>query len=192
MKTSIGARPIVLPTPVFAVGTYDAQGAPNVMTVAWGGICCSKPPCVSIAVRKATYTYGNLVERKAFTISIPSEEHMLAVDYFGIASGRDADKFATTGLTPVQSELVDAPYIAEFPLALECKIVHTAELGLHTLFVGEILDIKAEDACLSEEGRLLVDAVKPFSWAPADNHYYGTGPDLGRGFSVGKELEGKV
>lgn len=188
MKTSLGAKTLAYPTPVFVVGTYDAQGKPNAMTVAWGGICCSKPPCVSISVRKATYTYGNLVERKAFTISIPSEDHLVAADYFGMASGRDEDKFAVAGLTPVRSTLVDAPYVSEFPMVLECKVVHVAELGLHTQFVGEIMDVKAEESCLSDEGKLSIEKVRPFSWAPAENFYYGTGKKLGRGFSEGKAL----
>jgi flavin reductase (DIM6/NTAB) family NADH-FMN oxidoreductase RutF len=188
MKTSIGAKPLVYPTPVFVVGTYDAQGKPNAMTVAWGGICCSKPPCLSISVRKATYTYGNLMERKAFTVSIPSEDYLAVVDYLGIASGREEDKFAVAGLTAVRSALVDAPYVSEFPLVLECKVVHVAELGLHTQFVGEILDVKTEESCFDDEGKLSIEKVRPFSWAPADNCYYGTGRRLGRGFSEGKAL----
>jgi len=188
MKTSLGAKTLAYPTPVFVVGTYDAQGKPNAMTVAWGGICCSKPPCVSISVRKATYTYGNLVERKAFTISIPSEDHLVAADYFGMASGRDEDKFAVAGLTPVRSTLVDAPYVSEFPMVLECKVVHVAELGLHTQFVGEIVDVKVEESCLSDEGKLSIEKVRPFTWAPAENFYYGIGKKLGRGFSEGKAL----
>jgi len=191
MKTSLGAKTLAYPTPVFIVGTYDAQGKPNAMAVAWGGICCSKPPCLAISVRKATYTYGNLVERRAFTVSIPSQEHVVAADYFGIVSGRDVDKFAVAGLTPVRSDLVDAPYVGEFPLVLECKVVHVHELGLHTLFAGEILDVKAEDACLDAEGRLSAELVRPFSWAPADNAYYALGEKLGRGFSAGKALETK-
>jgi flavin reductase (DIM6/NTAB) family NADH-FMN oxidoreductase RutF len=188
MKISLGARALAYPTPVFAVSTYDADGHPNVMAVAWGGICCSKPPCVSISVRKATYTYGNLVERKAFTVSIPSTDHVVAADYFGMASGRDVDKFAVAGLTPVRSDLVDAPYVGEFPLVLECKVVHVAELGLHTLFVGEILDAKIEEGCLDAEGRPTAELVRPFSWAPGENVYHAVGEKLGGGFSVGKAL----
>ena len=103
MKKSLGPGTWLYPTPVFVVGTYDAAGKPNVMTVAWGGICCSKPPCVAISVRKATYTYGNLMERRAFTISLPSEDQVVPADYFGVASGRDTDKFAAAGLTPVRA-----------------------------------------------------------------------------------------
>ncbi|MEK6635386.1 MAG: flavin reductase, partial [Planctomycetota bacterium] len=76
MKKSLGAKAIVYPTPVLIVGTYDNAGKPNVMNVAWGGICCSSPPSVAVSVRKATYTYGNIVERKAFTINIPSETYV--------------------------------------------------------------------------------------------------------------------
>jgi flavin reductase (DIM6/NTAB) family NADH-FMN oxidoreductase RutF len=83
MKKSLGAKTLVYPTPVFVVGTYDPQGKPNVATASWGGICCSRPPCVAVSLRKATYTYGNIIERKAFTISIPSEAHVQAVDHFG-------------------------------------------------------------------------------------------------------------
>ncbi len=81
MKKSIGAKTILYPTPVLIVGTYDKSGNPNVMTVAWGGICCSSPPCVSISVREATHTYGNLMEQKAFTISIPSEKYVKQADF---------------------------------------------------------------------------------------------------------------
>jgi len=188
MKTSLGPKPIAYPTPVYIVGTYDAAHKPNVMAVAWGGICCSKPPCVAVSVRAATYTYGNLKERKAFTVSMPSLDHVREADYFGIASGRDVDKFAVSGLTPVGSDVVDAPYVAEFPLVLECKVVHVAELGLHTMFVGEILDVKVEDACLDADGRPSGELLKPFCWTPIENQYYALGDKLGKGFSVGKAL----
>jgi len=191
MKTSLGAKPLVYPTPVFVVGSYDAQGKPNAMAVAWGGICCSKPPCIAVSLRKATYSYANLMERRAFTVSIPSREHVVAADYFGIASGRDVDKFAMAGVTPVRSDLVDAPFISEFPLVLECKVVEVSELGLHTLFVGEILDVKADEDCLDENGRMVMEKLRPFSYAPGLNTYYAVGEELARAFSAGKELRGE-
>ena len=76
MKKSIGAETIVYPAPILIVGTYDKSGKPNVMTAAWGGICSSKPPCVTVSLRKATYSYGNIVENKAYTINIPSEKYV--------------------------------------------------------------------------------------------------------------------
>ncbi|KRT71616.1 MAG: hypothetical protein XU12_C0037G0001, partial [Deltaproteobacteria bacterium CSP1-8] len=106
MKKSMGAKTLVFPTPVWVVGTYDKEGKPNMMTVAWGGICCSMPPCVAVSLRKATYTYGSLMERKAFTVNVPSEFHCREADYIGIVSGKNTDKFAATGLTPVRSEVV--------------------------------------------------------------------------------------
>lgn len=186
MKQSIGARTFVVPTPVWVIGSYDKEGKPNVMTAAWGGICCSKPPCVGIALRKATYTYGNIIERKAFTVNVPSEAHAKEADYFGMATGRNVDKFAATGLTPVRSELVDAPYVREFPLVLECKVIHANEIGLHTHFVGEILDVKADESTLGENGLPDIEKVRPLIFTPEARVYHAVGKSVGEAFSIGK------
>jgi flavin reductase (DIM6/NTAB) family NADH-FMN oxidoreductase RutF len=188
MKTSVGAKTILYPTPVLIVGTYDEEGNPNGMTAAWGGICCSKPPCIYVSLRKATYSYGNIVARKAFTVSVPSQEHVVEADYFGMVSGRDGDKFAATGLTPVRSELVDAPYVAEFPLVLECRLLHTLEIGLHTEFVGEVLDVKADESVLDEKGAPDISRIQPLIFAPGNRAYYGVGDLVAQAFSIGRQI----
>ena len=188
MKKSLGPKTLLYPTPVWVVGTYDKEGKPNVMTIAWGGICCSKPPCVAISLRKATYSYGNIVERKAFTLNIPSEVHAKEADYFGSVSGRSEDKFAATGFTPVKSEIVDAPYLKEFPLILECKVIHVIEVGLHTQFIGEILDVKADESVLSEKGVPDIEKVKPIIFSPEVRQYHKVGDYLGEAFSIGKSI----
>jgi flavin reductase (DIM6/NTAB) family NADH-FMN oxidoreductase RutF len=186
MKKSIGARAFVLPAPVWVVGTYDTDGTPNVMTAAWGGICCSSPPCVGISLRKATYSYGNITNRQAFTLSIPSESHAREADYFGIVSGKNEDKFAATGLTPVRSGRVDAPYIEEFPLVLECQVIYTNEIGLHTHFVGEIMDVKADETVLDDEGLPDIGAVKPLVYCPEVRSYHAIGAYVGKAFELGR------
>jgi flavin reductase (DIM6/NTAB) family NADH-FMN oxidoreductase RutF len=186
MKKSLGARTLLFPTPVLMVGTYDRDGKPNLMNAAWGGICCSQPPCVAVSLRKATYSHAAIVERKAFTVSIACETRMEEADYVGITSGRDVDKFATAGLTPVRSDLVDAPYAAEFPVVLECRLLHTIEIGLHTQFIGEIIDVKAESDVLAEDGQPDIMKIKPLIYDTAHKGYHGVGPLLGKAFSVGK------
>lgn len=184
----MGAKTLTFPTPVWVVGTYDKEGKPNIMTIAWGGICCSKPPCVAISLRKATYSYGCIMERKAFTINVPSDAYVKVADYVGMVSGKDTDKFAVTGLTPIKSELVDAPYVQEFPLILECKLIHTIEIGLHTQFIGEILDVKAEEAVLGANGLPELAKVKPIVFGPEVRTYHSVGQSIGDAFSIGKTL----
>src|ERR1035438_835249 len=188
MKKSLGAKTLVYPTPVFVVGTYDKAGKPNVMTAAWGGICCSQPPCVAVSLRKLTSSHGNLMERKAFTISIPSEKYIKEVDYFGLVSGRSLNKFAATKLTPVKSKLVDAPYVKEFLLVMECKLVHVAELGLHTQFVGEVIDAKADESIIGDSGAIDIKKLKPLVFTPDTQDYYGIGTLKSKVFSAGKGI----
>ena len=186
MKKSLGAKTLAYPAPVFIIGTYDAEGKPNIMNVAWGGICSSNPPSIAISVREATYTYGNLVRTQAFTVNVPSVSQVKQADLAGICSGRDTNKFAAAGLTPVRSSLVDAPYAQEFPLVIECSVIHTFDLGLHKQFVGQIMDVKAEESILGQGGLIEVAKLQPFIFAPHDGGYYRVGDFIGQAFSIGK------
>jgi len=188
MKKSLGAKTIIYPAPVLIIGTYDSNKRPNLMTVAWGGICCSTPPCVAVSMRKATYTYGNINQRKAFTVNILSENMVKEADYYGIVSGRSEDKFAKTNITPVKSDLVDAPYGKEFPFVLECKLLKTIEIELHTQFIGKILDVKVDQSMIGTNGLPDIDKLKPFFFDPANCEYLGIGKKLGNAFSIGKEI----
>ncbi|MBM4088264.1 MAG: flavin reductase family protein, partial [Planctomycetes bacterium] len=109
-------------------------------------------------------------------------------DHCGLVSGRDVDKFAGTGFTPVRSELVDAPYAAEFPLVLECHVVQVFELGLHTQFVGQIMDVKAEEIVLGEGAVPEIKKIRPIIFSPGNRVYYGVGNSLGHAFAIGKEI----
>jgi len=188
MKLSIGAKTLLFPTPVLMIGTYDLVGKPNLMNAAWGGICNSQPPSVAVSLRKATYSYACIIERKAFTVGVACESRMAEADYIGITTGRDVDKFATTGLTPIRSALVDAPYAKEFPVVLECRLLHVIELGLHTQFIGEIVDVKADSEVLGDDGIPDIIKIKPLIFDTGHKGYHGVGRELGKAFSVGKAL----
>ena len=178
-KTSIGARTAVIPTPVWVIGSYDKEGRPNMMTSSWVGICSSKPPALMTCLRKATYTHGNIMDKKAFTVNIASESLARYAAYVGRVSGRDTKKFKETGLTPVKSTLVEAPYIREFPLVAECLVIDIVEVGSHTMFIGEIMDIKANSSILGRGDYPEIEKLKPFVFSPGASRFYGIGPTLG-------------
>lgn len=188
MKTSIGAKDIVFPTPVFIVATYCEDGSPNAMNVAWGGICSSNPPCIAISIREQRCTYENIIRRNAFTINIPSEQYAKEADYFGIVSGKTVDKFEASGLTPVKSDFVDAPYIKEFPLNIECKVIDVFKIGEHTQFIGKIMDIKVDEDCTGINGLPDIEKIKPMLYDPAAIQYNAVGKVVEKAFSAGKEI----
>ncbi len=187
MKKSLGAKTIIFPTPVLIVGTYDQEGQPNAAACAWGGICCSEPAAVAVSFRQNRHTYPAILKKRAFTVSIPPEKYMKEADYFGIFSGKTENKFVSTGLTPEKSQTVDAPYIKEFPLVLECVLLQTVQIGIHTQFIGEIKNVLADECVLNEAGLPDIDKIKPFVFDPAMRAYFGIGKYLGPAFSAGKK-----
>ena len=190
MKLSLGARTLLYTHPVVVIGTYDRNGRPNAMTAAWAGICCSSPPCVAVSLQRPRYSYRNIVEQEAFTVNIPSEDRVKEADFFGMVSGKDTDKFTVTGLTPVKGNRVNAPGIEEFPVVLECRLLHSFEIGVHTQFVGEILDVKVDEAVLGPDGKPDMARVRPFVYDSARQEYYAIGKSIGKAFSVGRDLKG--
>jgi flavin reductase (DIM6/NTAB) family NADH-FMN oxidoreductase RutF len=185
-KKSLGADTIAYPLPVWVIGSYDRQGRANAMTAAWVGVCCSDPPCVAVSIRKSRYSFASVLERRAFTVNVPSQRYVREVDYMGLATGRDADKLAAAGLTVVRSQLVDAPYIAEFPLVIECRLLQSIDLGVHTQFVGQIVDVKADPAVLDEQGLPDMERIRPIVFATKTYKYHGIGPAIASAFSAGK------
>jgi flavin reductase (DIM6/NTAB) family NADH-FMN oxidoreductase RutF len=189
-KTQLAPGTILHPHPVLLIGTYGADGKANLMNAAWGGICCSVPPCVAVSLREATLTYHNILHNQAFTVGIPSQKQVEIADYVGTVSGRDHDKFVETGLTQSKSDKVNAPVAAEFPYTLECRLFQHHKLGLHTIFIGEILGIVADEDVLGEKGLPDIEKVQPMIWGGmGSNNYYAVGEKLGKGFSVGKKFK---
>jgi len=187
MKKDIGVCTPLFPSPALVVTAYDGEGKAGGLMVAWGGVCNSEPPCISVAVAKTRHTLEGIMKRKAFCVNVSSENVLCEADFFGLSSGRDVDKFETAGLTPRKGDLVDAPLIEEFPISMECEVVQSMDLGSHFLFVGKVVKTWAGEECLDEKGYPDPRKVKPLIFAPKCGTYYALGRVVGKAYSEGKK-----
>jgi len=170
-------NPTVFPCPVVLVTAVDEEGRGNIITLAWVGQACSDPPCVTIAVRPQRHSHGLITTRGEFVVNIPGQELLEATDICGTVSGRHSDKFALTGLTREPASEVSAPLIAECPVNLECRLLHTLPLGVHDLLVGEIVAAHADDSVLDERDKVDYGRMKPFCYNP--DEYWSIGDRIG-------------
>jgi flavin reductase (DIM6/NTAB) family NADH-FMN oxidoreductase RutF/nitroreductase len=188
-KRSLGVRSEIYPKPAFVIGSYDKEGKPNMMTAAWAGICNSNPLSIAVSMRPATYSHGNVTESKSFTVNIPSAELAKYVDYAGRFSGKDVDKFEETGLTPVKGEFVNAPYVKEFPIVIECELTEFHDLGSHRQFIGKVIDVKADEAILDSAGKVNVNLLNPIIYG--GGNYYETGRLIAKVGESLNDIDGK-
>ena len=187
MKKDLGLVQAVYPMPVLMVAAYDENEKVNVMNVAWGQICDEDKIILFIGEGKKTWL--NIQSSKAFTVAIADKSHMDAADFFGIASGNKInDKFERTGYHAVKSDKVNAPVIEEFPVVMECELLEF----LHTEFVdgivGKIVNVKAEDAVLSDNGKIDPDKLNALIFDQFQHGYYVTGAKVGQAWNAGAEL----
>jgi len=186
-KKSLGPMPLIMPMPALLIGTYGAGGKPNIMTAAWAGIVNSDPVSLAVSVRPSRETYKNIKETGFFTVNVPSEHHVAQVDYAGNVSGRDEDKFESLGLSAVKGEFVNAPYVNEFPIVLECKVTDSIHLGSHVQFIGQVIDVKVDKTLFDTNGHVDAEKVRPVIFD--HRFYYGLGKRLGRPFDLYKSLK---
>lgn len=160
---SIGATTYLSPVPVVMLGCADpaANIGPNLITVAWAGVVCSKPPMVSVSIRKERFSHGIIKNTGEFTINLTSQALCRATDFCGVKSGRDVDKFAAMELTPIPAPgLSVAPAVAQAPAFLSCKVKDIIELGSHDLFLAEIVDVNIADKYFTESGSINEEAME--------------------------------
>ena len=211
---SIGPQAFILPCPVFLVGTYshaitqsqslvtatdvfkntvnkDDARKPNIMAASWTSLCSAQPPTMLVAIRQARHTHKSILEHKAFTINIPDTGMVAEVDYAGIFSGEHEDKIQQCGLHTEAGEHVDAPYIKECPVVLEMKLIEYHEAGTHTIFIGEIMDVKIKESCLDESGMPSPASMDILCYIPMLREYWGLGEFKAKAFGIGKTIASK-
>jgi len=142
----------LFPVPVVMVSCGNFENRRNIITLAWVGTVCSEPPMVAIAVRPSRYSFDLILENGEFVVNLPTIHEAAAVDICGTTSGRDHDKFITTGLTPLPASRVAPPLIEQCPVNLECALRHSIKAGTHEIFIGEVLVVQVDEERTTGKG----------------------------------------
>ncbi len=163
-----------------------APEKPNLITVGWTGTICTQPPMLSISVRPERYSHHLIKGSGEFVVNLPTESLVRAIDWCGVKSGRDVDKFAAMHLTAVPAAKVGTVLVEESPVNLECKVTQVIPLGSHDLFLAECVAVDVDERLLDESGKLCLNKAKLIVYSHGD--YLALGRKLGSfGYSVRKK-----
>ena len=176
---------MLYPVPAVMVSCMRSGGKPNIITLAWAGTVCSDPAMVSISVRPERYSHGIMTESGEFVINLVTEKLTRICDWCGVRSGRDYDKFQEMHLGEYHSELMETPAIAESPVNIWCKIVHTQLLGSHDMFLARVVGVTIDDSYMDEKGRFALERTGLIAYSHGE--YFALGKKIGNyGYSVKK------
>ncbi|MCM1133139.1 MAG: flavin reductase family protein [Ruminococcus flavefaciens] len=180
---------LLAPVPA-ALVTCGTPEKPNVLTIGWTGIVCTRPPMTYISVRPERFSHDIIMNSGEFAINLTTTSMVKQVDFCGVKSGRDTDKFAVCGFHPVPSEKISAPIIDECPVALECRVTESKLLGSHTMFLAEIVGIDVDEKYIDSKGKLNLQQCGLTAYAHGE--YFALGRKTGDfGFSVRKKKKHK-
>lgn len=184
MKKNLGVAPMLFPQPVLIIATYDEDGKANAMNAAWGGIVGMDKIIIDLSSHKTT---DNIMNHKAFTVSMGDRDHMLACDYVGIVSAKkEPNKMEKAGFSVTKSDFVDAPVINELPVALECELIKVLEGSMD---LAKIVNVVADESVLSNEGKITLSKFFPITYDTSEYGYYTIGERIGTAFKDGSKLK---
>jgi len=184
-KVTVGPMPYMGVMPTVLVGA-NVKGKANYMTAAWSTVACMAPPMVCVAINKARYTAAGIEENKTFSINIPSAGQVVETDHCGLVSGHQEDKGAI--FSSFYGKLKTAPLAGECPVNIECRLFKSVDCGSHLLYIGEITEIHADSACLTD-GKPDITKINPIIYSQAT--YFGVGKEIEKAFSAGKKYHKK-
>ncbi len=180
---------LLAPVPAALVSCGTVEN-PNVLTIGWTGIVCTRPPMTYISVRPERYSYDLIKESGEFAINLTTSAMCRETDFCGVRSGRDTDKFQVCGFHAVTAKEISAPIIEECPVSLECRVTEAKELGSHTMFLAEIVGIDVDERYIDSKGKLNLQQCGLAAYAHGE--YFALGRKLGDfGFSVRRKKKNK-
>jgi flavin reductase (DIM6/NTAB) family NADH-FMN oxidoreductase RutF len=177
---------MLYPAPVVLITCGEDKADYNIITIAWAGNICSAPPMTFVSIRPSRLSHEIIKRTGEFVINLTNKRLVRAVDYCGVKSGRDINKFEKLKLTPIKADKVKAPLILESPVNIECKVTEIKQLGSHDMFLAKVLCIHADKKYIDKKGALNLDQTEPICYS--HGKYYALGKELGYfGFSVRKK-----
>ncbi len=186
MKKNIKQTESIFPMPVLMIATYNEDGSVNVMNAAWGTMV--NRGTVGLNLTKSHKTVKNIMERKAFTVSIADAKHVKEADFFGVSSGNQGiNKLEMSGLTATKSEFVDAPVINEFPIAMECEFIEFQDDVNGIGVVGKVVNTAVEEYVFTDD-KVDIDKLEAIAFDPYTHGYYKVGGRVGDAFKDGLAL----
>ena len=173
--------------PVVIIAAYGADGSICAMNAAWAQICDMDK--IALFIDADHKTTKNIMETKAFTVNIADVPNMETADFFGIATGNKMpDKFDRSGCQAVKSEFVNAPVIAEYPVALECEFLEEINTANMHAIVGKIVNVSAEESVVGDKDKILPEKVNALIFDQYRSGYYAVGDKVGQAWNAGAEL----
>ncbi len=182
-KITLGPMPYMSVMPAVLVGS-NVKGKPNYMTAAWATVASMAPPMVCVAINKVRYTAQGIEENKTFSLNVTSSKQVIETDYCGITSGSHKDKSGV--FTSFYGKLGTAPMVKECPVNIECKFFNSVDCGSHLLYIGEVIEIHADETCVTD-GKPDIRKINPIVYAQAT--YFDVGTETGKAFSDGKKYQ---
>jgi flavin reductase (DIM6/NTAB) family NADH-FMN oxidoreductase RutF len=156
----------VVPRPIAFVSTRSTSGVNNLAPFSFFNAVCGDPPVVLFCPvwrDPMKDTMVNVRDTHEFVVNIVSEGIVEQMNLCSAEFPANVDEFAMSGLTPVPSDIVHPPRVAESPVSMECKLLQIVEISAQpmggNIVIGEVVRFHVDDGII-DRSSYRIDAEK--------------------------------
>lgn len=183
MRKNLGVQPALFPMPVAKIAAYATDGSICAMNAAWAQICDMDK--IALLIDADHKTTKNIMETKAFTVSIADVANMETADFFGFATGNKMpDKFERSSCHAVKSEFVNAPVITEYPVTIECELAEEKNTPNMHAIVGKIVNVSADESVVGDKDKILPEKVNALIFDQYRHGYFSVGEKVSQAWNA--------
>jgi len=183
-KRNLGSSFDIYPMPVVIVGTL-VDGQPNFMTAAWFTKLCFEPLLVGVSIGHQKHTVRGIRQTREFSLNFPAVDQAILADYCGLVHGHEENKAVHVDM--FSGQLDGAPMVRQCPVNVECRLMQTVTLPKNYLFVGEVVNVYADEEILTD-GAIDAAKLRPLVFTLLGGAYWHIGEFVGQAWDIGKHL----
>ncbi len=157
----------IVPRPIAWVSSVDANGVHNLAPFSYFTAVTDTPPTVLFCVgRRSTDgqrkdTYHNVVATGEFVVNFVSEAVAEAMVKTSVEAAAAVNEFERAGVTPLASEVVSVPRVAESPIQYECTLTQVVAVGEGHIVIGEVLRMHFDEQVFREGNYIDAEVLRP-------------------------------
>ncbi len=157
------ARRLMVCGPLVLV-TTTWRNNEDAMPAAWSMPLSADPPLIGVAVHPSRHTHDMIRFSEQFALNIPGRRLLNHCQYFGTTSGRDVDKIELSKLPTFRARKIEAKLLEGCVAYIECGLEDALRIGDHTLFVGRVVAVSADEEAYNELWTLADEDEKPLHY----------------------------
>jgi flavin reductase (DIM6/NTAB) family NADH-FMN oxidoreductase RutF len=179
MKIQVDPKKTNFPMPAVLISCQHEEKL-DIIAISWITMISQNPCSLLVSFLKTRFSLSIIQKTMRFAVNVPQVENWEKLNFCGIYSGRDHEKFKEMSFTPFYSKLdPQTPMIKECPINILCEAVNLIDYEDRILVLGKVSEVFLDEEITKDKKNVCIEKMKPFIYWMSGGEYWNIGSKAG-------------